>query len=84
MAEGVKHFIIDAKQGYKKMMSLLWKAYKDHNVSKETLNDVIRIHHDALTASNSYDRTRGEIMYNKAKSKGLLIGDLSASVSVHL
>ena len=66
------------------MTELLWKAYKDHNVSKETLNAVICIHHDALTSSNSYDRTRGEIMYEKAKSNKLLIGDLSASMSVNL
>ena len=51
------------------MMALLWKAYKEHNVSKETLNDVIRIHHDELTESNSDDQTRGETMYKKAKSK---------------
>ena len=81
VAECVKHFIIGAKQGDKTMMSLLWKAYKDHNVSKETLNDVIRIHHDALTASKSCDWTRGEIMYKKAKSNKLFIGDLSVSVT---
>ena len=66
------------------MMALLWKAYKDHNVSKETLNDVISIHHDALIASNSYDRTRGEIMYKKAESNKLPISDKRAQMIVNL
>ena len=66
------------------MMALLWKAYKEHNVSKETLDDVIRIHHDALTASNSDDQTRGEIMYQKAESNKLFIGDLSAQMIMNL
>ena len=66
------------------MMALLWKAYKEHNVSKETLNDVIGIRHDALTTSNSNDRTRGEIMYQKAESNKLFIGDISVSVTLNL
>ena len=66
------------------MVALLWKAHKEHNISKETLDDVIRIHHDALTASNSDDRTRGEIMYQKAESNKLFIGDISVSVTSNL
>ena len=66
------------------MMALSWKAYKDLNVSKETLNEVICIHHGALTSNNSYDQTRGEIMYKKAESNKLLIGDLSAGMIMNL
>ena len=66
------------------MMALSQKAYKEDNVSKETLNDVTSIHHDALTASNSDDWTRGEIMYQKAESNKLFIGDISVSVTSNL
>ena len=51
---------------------------------KKTLDEVIRIHHDALTASNSDDQTRGEIMYQKAESNKLFIGDISVSVTLNL
>ena len=50
------------------MMALLWKAHKDRNVSKETLNEVIHIHHDGVMSGNSYDQTKGEIMYRKEDS----------------
>ena len=65
-------------------MKLLWKAYKDHDVSKEMLNEVIHIHHDAVMSGNSYDQTKGEIMYRKAESNKLLIGDLSAQMIMNL
>ena len=66
------------------MMELLWKDYKDCNILKKMLNEVICVHHDAITSSNSYNQTEREIMYRKAESNKLLIGDLSAQMIMNL
>ena len=82
MHEDVQHFKISAKQGDKKSMTMLWKAYKDGNVTKDELAQIIWIHKNALMLSSSEARTRGELMYEKARLAQALIGDLSADMTV--
>lgn len=74
--EGVKHFVISAKQGDKESVTWLWKAYRDGNIEKGELEKVICVHRDAVTSCVSNARACGEAMYEEARVAKSLIGDL--------
>ena len=81
--EGVSDFEISAKQGQKESMTMLWKAYEDGNVAKDKLAQIIRVHRNAIKSSSSEARTRGELMYEKARFAKALLGDLTPYMAVN-
>ena len=56
----VKHLVNSAKQGDKKSMQLLLKAFKEKHFSKSGLEEVLRSHHDAVNVCSNESRTQGE------------------------
>ena len=60
----LKHFEIEAKCGHKESMTTMWDTYRMGEISKVTLKNSMRVHHDSITASTSDNRTKGEFRYD--------------------
>ena len=60
----LKYFEIEAKCGHKESMTNMLNAYRMGEISKVTLENIMRVHHDSITASTSDNRTKWEFSYH--------------------
>ncbi len=64
----VKHFIINANLGDEESMNALWSEYKDGNITKEDLENTLRIHKAAIDATKSSQREEAEVYFRQLAS----------------
>ena len=62
----LKYFEIEAKCGHKESMTTMLNAYGMGEISKVTLENIMRVHHDSISASTSDNRTKGELSLEDA------------------